>query len=113
MLGPAKRRTGAVTRRGLFGAAAAVGVAAGKTAGAAAPRRAPPAAMKLGCQQGPTTEPLLRFFARHGVRNICGSLPDRTGQAVHGIDELRRLHEQCAAQGISLDMIRLPLLRPS
>jgi mannonate dehydratase len=69
--------------------------------------------MKVGCQQGPTTEPLLRFFARHGVRNICASLPDRTGQTIHGVDELRRLREQCAAQGISVDMIRLPLLRPS
>src|ERR1039457_7654916 len=33
---------------------------------------APPALMKLGCQSAPTNEAHLQYFARYGVRNICG-----------------------------------------
>ena len=72
----------------------------------------PPVRMKVGCQEGPTSEPLLRFWARHGVRNICGSFADR-GSGPYTVAELTGLRDRCARHGISLDMVRLPFLRPS
>ena len=33
--------------------------------------------MKLGCQSAPTNETHLKYFARYGVRNICGYPHDR------------------------------------
>ena len=69
--------------------------------------------MKVGCQSGPTDEKRLLFFARHGVKNICGDLRDRKEKGPYTRQELERLREQCAARGIALDMVRLPFLRPS
>jgi mannonate dehydratase len=56
---------------------------------------------------------MLRFFARNGVRNICGTLEGREGKGAYAVAELKRLRERCQAQGISLDMMRLHFLRPS
>jgi mannonate dehydratase len=71
-----------------------------------------PGGMKVGCQQGPTTDELLRFFARHGVRNICGSFGDRPAGGPLTVPELEGLRERCARHGISLDLVRLHFLRP-
>ena len=80
----------------------------------AAKRGAPPGAtMKVGCQKGPTTDELLRFFARNGVRNICGSLDRRSGQGAYTVAELTDLRDRCASHGIRLDLMRLHFLRPS
>jgi hypothetical protein len=49
------------------------GTAALSERSGAAPRSAG-GGPKVGCQEGPTTDEWLRFFARHGVRNICGVL---------------------------------------
>jgi mannonate dehydratase len=83
----------------------------GRTAGAN-PARLPPVRMKVGCQEGPTTPEWLRFWARHGVRNVCGSLGGR-GDGPLTVEELNGLRGRCAEHGISLDMVRLPFLRPS
>lgn len=103
-------------RRTFFGGAAAGLVGAS----GAAPRRTlaaattpPPTAMKLGCQQGPTDDRRLQYFARHGVKNICGDLRDRPTKGAFTVDELNRLRERAAAHGVSLDMMRLHFLRPS
>jgi mannonate dehydratase len=82
-------------------------------AAAAAPAGRATAAFKVGCQQGPLTEQRLRFLARHGVRNICGTVEGRSQKGAYTVEELRRLRAQAAAQGISLDMMRLHFLRPS
>jgi mannonate dehydratase len=107
-----------MNRRKLFAAAGAFApLAAGRgasrkiAAAAAATGRPPPARMKVGCQQGPTDEKLLQYFARHGVRNICGSFGARP-DGPYTVDELSRLRDQCAKHGISLDMVRLQFLRP-
>ena len=50
------------------GAAAAASLASRPVA-AATPGRA---LMKLGCQSAPTNDTHLKYFARYGVRNICG-----------------------------------------
>ena len=68
--------------------------------------------MKVGCQQGPTTEELLRFFARHGLRNICGVFGDRSRRGALTVEELEGMRDACARHGISLDLVRLHFLRP-
>lgn len=67
--------------------------------------------LKLGCQSGPTDEQRLAFFARHGVRNICGIVPTTDeGRLSYTRDELVRLRDLCNGHEISLDMIALPFM---
>jgi mannonate dehydratase len=109
-----------MNRRKLFAAVGLIGPAAASArALAAAPAAADPVdgkrlpvRMKVGCQQGPTSEELLRFFARHGVRNICGSFGDRPGDGPLTVEELAGMRDLCARHGISLDLVRLHFLRP-
>jgi len=67
---------------------------------------------KVGCQEGPTTDEWLRFYARLGVRNICGVLKDNADGAIFSVQQLSALRERCNKQGISLDMMTDPNLRP-
>src|SRR5687768_9975009 len=97
-------------RRGLLGAPL---LALSPSLARAASSPAPAPGMKLGCQSGPTDEKRLRFFARHGVKNICGDLRDRKVKGPYTRPELEELRDLCARHGISLDMVRLPFLRPT
>jgi mannonate dehydratase len=107
-----------MNRRKLFVAAGLLAPAAGARAVSAAPAgevtagKRQPIKMKVGCQQGPTSEELLRFFARHGVRNICGSFGDRPRGGPLTVEELAGLRDLCARHGVSLDLVRLHFLRP-
>ena len=70
--------------------------------------------MKLGCQSGPTSDQRLQFFARHGVRNICG-VPE-TGDKELGyptIDELLQLKERAAKWNVNIDLLTPPFLASS
>jgi mannonate dehydratase len=105
-----------MNRRRFFSAAGAGALAPLRARGAAhAPPPTPPAPlrMKVGCQEGPTNDEWLRFFARHGVRNICGSFPGTRPPGPYTVQELERLRELCGKYGVSLDMVRLPFLRPT
>ncbi len=106
-----------MNRRKLLAAAGLLApVAAGSARASAreapAASRGEPLKMKVGCQQGPTTEELLSFFARHGIRNVCGVLGDRPGGGALTVEELEKLRDRCARHGISLDLVRLHFLRP-
>ncbi len=68
--------------------------------------------LKLGCQEGPTTDERLRFFARHGVRHICASF-GRRPQGPYTVSELGEMRDRAAGQGIRVELVRLPFLRPS
>jgi mannonate dehydratase len=81
--------------------------------GGAAAAKSPAAGPKVGCQEGPTTDEWLRFFARHGVRNICGVLPGKPDGVPYTVDELTALRERCQRHGVSLDMMTDPNLRPT
>src|SRR5216117_525908 len=66
-------------------------------ASAQAPSGRKRALMKLGCQSGPTSDQRLQFFARHGVKNICG-VPEIKDKelGIPTIDELVQLKERAA-----------------
>lgn len=68
--------------------------------------------MKLGCQSGPTDDTRLQFFARHGVRNICGYA---TGgeRGYPSVEELQQLRERSEKWGVSVDMLAAPFLASS
>jgi mannonate dehydratase len=67
--------------------------------------------MKLGCQSGPTSDQRLQFFARHGVKNICGAPESRDKTAaIPSVDELMKLKERAAKWDISVDMLAPPFL---
>src|SRR5262245_45987119 len=72
------------------------------------------ALMKLGCQSGPTSDKRLQFFARHGVKNICGvaEVADKElGSPT--MEELIQLKERAAKWDISIDMLMPPILASS
>jgi mannonate dehydratase len=94
------------------GTGTGVSLAAPRAARAAPSAAPPPVRMKVGCQEGPTSDEWLRFWSRHGVRNVCGSFGGR-GDGPLTVAELEGLRGRCAQHGISLDMVRLPFLRPS
>src|SRR5262245_47974301 len=76
----------------------------------AAPGRKP-VLMKLGCQSGPTSDQRLQFFARHGVRNICGAPEAIDGKrGAPSVEELSRLKERAAKWEINIDMLTPPFL---
>src|SRR6185503_10645622 len=70
--------------------------------------------MKLGCQSGPTSDQRLQFFARHGVRNICGvpELADKE-RGYPTVEELLKLKERAAKWNINIDMLTPSFLASS
>ena len=91
------------------GAAAAASLASRPKA-AAAPQRA---LMKLGCQSAPTNDTHLKYFARYGVRNICG-YPEIAGGRIYAtVEELTRMRELAETNGITVDCIAPPIDRKS
>jgi mannonate dehydratase len=71
------------------------------------------ALMKLGCQSGPTSDKRLQFFARHGVKNICGVPEESKELGYPSVDELLQLKERAAKWDISIDMITPSFLASS
>src|SRR5262245_59125131 len=70
--------------------------------------------MKLGCQSGPMSDQRVQFFARHGVRNICG-IPELKDKKLGypTVDELLQLKERAAKWDISIDLLTPPFLASS
>lgn len=103
---------------GAVGAAAAGGAtavgAAPAAAAAATGKGRPPSGLKLGCQSGPSNAQHFAFFARYGVRNICGS-PEIADPArlCPTVSELTQLRELAGKYGISVDMTDSVLLHSS
>ena len=97
-----------------FVASSAGALALGGPESSAAAAAAPPRAlMKLGCQSAPTNEAHLKYFARYGVRNICG-YPEISGDRVYAtVDELKRMRELAEKNGISVDCVSPPILASS
>jgi mannonate dehydratase len=102
-----------MNRRQFFqssGAAAALTTLGEQPAAAAPPKRA---LMKLGCQSAPTNETHLKYFARYGVRDICG-YPTIEGDRVYAtVEELTRMRELAEKNGINIEGIAAPILTSS
>ncbi len=71
------------------------------------------ALMKLGCQTGPSSDKHFQYFARYGVRNVCGYPEIAGGRLYASVDELKRLRDVAERHGISLDCIAPPFLESS
>ena len=69
--------------------------------------------MKLGCQSSPTTEAHVQYFARYGVRNICGYPEIADGRLYATVDELKRMVDLAAKSGVSIDCLAPPFLASS
>ena len=69
--------------------------------------------MKLGCQSAPTNETHLKYFARYGVRNICGYPQIADGRLYATVDELKSMRDLADKNGISIDCLAPPFLASS
>jgi mannonate dehydratase len=102
-----------MNRRQFFqssGAAAALAGLAEPPAAAAPPKRA---LMKLGCQSAPTNETHLKYFARYGVRDVCG-YPVIEGDRVYAtVEELTRMRDLAEKNGVNIEGIAAPILTSS
>src|ERR1700723_4436218 len=91
-------------------AAAAVTTLGEQPAAAAPPKRA---LMKLGCQSAPTNETHLKYFARYGVRDVCG-YPTIEGDRVYAtVEELTRMRDLAEKNGVSIEGVAPPILASS
>ena len=69
--------------------------------------------MKLGCQSAPTNETHLNYFARYGVRNICGYPTIADGRLYATVDEFKTMVDLAGKSGISIDCLAPPFLASS
>jgi mannonate dehydratase len=112
------KMTAYVDRRQFFQLSGAAAVAIGSNASAGRSATRPgaqrPTGLKLGCQSGPSNEQHFAFFARYGVRNICGSAAIADpGRLYATVEELSRLREMAERHGLSVDMTDSVLLTSS
>jgi mannonate dehydratase len=102
-----------MNRRQFFqssGAAAAIAGLGEQPASAAPPKRA---LMKLGCQSAPTSEAHLKYFARYGVRDVCG-YPTIEGDRVYAtVEELTRMRDLAEKNEVNIEGIAAPILTSS
>jgi mannonate dehydratase len=79
----------------------------------------------LGCQSAPSNEKHFQYFARYGVRDVCG-YPEIAGGSGGGVrpegagdrlyatkEELQRLRDLAEKNGLTLDSIAAPFLTSS
>jgi mannonate dehydratase len=74
---------------------------------------AKPILMKLGCQSAPTNEAHVKYFARYGVRNICGYPAVPADRLYATVDELKAMRDLTEKNGVSVDCIAPPFLASS
>ncbi len=81
---------------------------------AAKPASRKPVLMKLGCQSAPTNEEHVRYLARYGVKNICGTAVPADRARMHAtVEELSKMKDMCNANGVSVDMACTAAILPS
>ena len=92
-------------------AALALGSGSKIALAAAAPKPTPKRAlMHLGCQTAPTTDEHLKYLARYGVKQICGYPDTSDGHIYSTVDELNRMKDLAAKNGIEVMMTTPPIL---
>ena len=78
-----------------------------------APKHTGPALFKLGCQSAPTNDAHLGYFARYGVRHICGYPETAPGKTFPTLDELNRMKDLAAKHKIEIVCVGPPILESS
>src|ERR1700680_2129956 len=69
--------------------------------------------MKLGDQTAPTNDAHLKYLARYGVKNICG-YPEIADERIYAtVEELSRMKDLAAKNGIEIDCVGPPVLTSS
>jgi mannonate dehydratase len=101
-----------MNRRKFFSTTGVAAVAATASPSASA-APAKPLLMKLGCQSAPTNEKHVGYFARYGVRNICGYPVIAEGRLYATVDELKRMTDITAKYDVSVDCLAPPFLASS
>jgi mannonate dehydratase len=66
--------------------------------------------MTLGCQTAPTTDAHLKYLARYGVTHICGYPQIADGRLYATVEELSRMKDLAAKNGITVTMVAPPFL---
>ena len=74
---------------------------------------AKPVLFKLGCQSAPTTDAHLKYLARYGVRNVCGYPEFSEGKIYATVEELSRMKDLAAKNGIEVDCVGPTVLTSS
>jgi mannonate dehydratase len=69
--------------------------------------------MKLGCQSSPTNEAHIKYFARYGVRHICGYPPIEGDRLYATVDELKHMRDMAGKYGVEIESIAPPFLTSS
>ena len=65
---------------------------------------------RLGCQSAPSNEKHFQYFARYGVRDICGYPEIADGRLYATKEELQRLRDLAEKNGLNLESIAAPFL---
>ncbi|SFS17183.1 D-mannonate dehydratase [Granulicella pectinivorans] len=93
--------------------AAALTLKANAEAPKPAPKHTGPALFKLGCQSAPTNDAHLGYFARYGVRHICGYPETSGGRTFPTLEELNRMKDLAAKHKIEIVCVGPPILESS
>ncbi len=99
-------------RRDFFATSGAAALATSASPSASA-APAKPVLMKLGCQSAPTNEKHVGYFARYGVRNICGYPAIADGRLYATPDELKHMLDITAKYDVKVDCLAPPFLASS
>jgi mannonate dehydratase len=105
-----------MNRREFISSSSVAAVTLGRGAGGSAATvssRSKPVLMKLGCQSAPTSDAHLKYLARYGVRHICGYPQIADGRIYATVDELSRMKDLAANNGIEIDCVAPPVLSSS
>jgi mannonate dehydratase len=103
-----------MNRRQFFHSSGAAALAASASTPTTASAAGKPILMKLGCQSAPTNDKHVAYFARYGVRNICG-YPVIADQArlFATTEELKKMLEITNKYDVKVDCLAPPFLESS
>jgi mannonate dehydratase len=101
-----------MNRRQFFSATGGAALAASQIPLAPAQTN-PPVRMRLGCQSAPTNETHVQYFARYGVKHICGYPQIADGRLYATVDELKSMRDMTEKHGVTVESIALPFLTSS
>src|SRR5215469_4789544 len=102
-----------VNRREFVTSSAAVAALAGGSAAVVEGASTKRALMKLGCQSAPSNEKHFQYFARYGVRNVCGYPEITDGRLYATLDELKSMTDLADKCDVSIDCAAPPFLTSS